>query len=138
MEQSLVHNLLVSKGKLLSRENVGAREPESLGSTLHVSADMLYYGKMKQSWLRNCGLSCTSRFLCSLKLTKAQKFSHREQDSSNSGGLLMPCISLPSIIRAAGAKILSQMTFYIRSRRKKILPEEGQAYDRIRPSDLGC
>lgn len=49
MEQSLVHNLLVSKGKLLSRESVGAWELGSLGSTRHVSADMLYYGKTKQS-----------------------------------------------------------------------------------------
>lgn len=49
MEQSLVYNLLVSKGKLLSRESVGAWEPGSLGSICHVSADMLYYGKMKHS-----------------------------------------------------------------------------------------
>lgn len=110
MEQSLVHNLLVSKGKLLSRENEGAREPGSLGSTLHVSADMLYYGKMKQSWLRNCGLSCTSRFLCLLKLTKTQKLSHGQQDSSNTAGLLVLWIPLPSI-RAAVAKISSQIPF---------------------------
>jgi len=49
MKQSLVHNLLISKGKILSRESIGAWEPGSLGSTLHVSADMLYYRKMKQS-----------------------------------------------------------------------------------------
>lgn len=51
MEQSLVHNLLVSKGKPLSQESTGAWELGSLGSTLHISADMLYYGKMKQTWL---------------------------------------------------------------------------------------
>lgn len=55
MEQSLVRNLLVSKRELLSRERTGAQEPGSLGSTFHVSADTLYYGKMKQPWLQNEG-----------------------------------------------------------------------------------
>lgn len=51
-------------------------------------------------------------------------------------------ISLSSIIRAAVAKILSQIKVLNSPQEIEksavALPEEGQAHDRIRPADLGC
>lgn len=110
--------------------------------TFHVSADMLYYGKMKQNPGCEIRAWAVQADLCAHWSWQRLRSSATDQDSSNIAGLVMLHTPLLSISNSSSCKNLesNRILNSLLGKKKKntpALPEEGQAYDRVTPLDLG-